>query len=51
LAPVNRGDTPGLATLYTQDGQVLLPDGGFVTGRQAIQIFWQVVIDMGIQGA
>lgn len=46
-----RGDTPGLATLYTEDGQVLPPNGNFVTGRQAIQIFWQAVMDMRIQGA
>jgi uncharacterized protein (TIGR02246 family) len=46
-----RGDAAGLAALYTNDGQVLPPNGDFVSGQQAIQGFWQVIFDMGIKAA
>ena len=46
-----RGDAAGLAALYTESGQVLPPNAGFVTGRQAIQGFWQAIFDMGIKDA
>jgi uncharacterized protein (TIGR02246 family) len=51
MAAANRSDAAGLAALYTQDGQVLPPNSDFVTGREAIQAFWQGVMDMGIKGA
>jgi uncharacterized protein (TIGR02246 family) len=51
MAAFNRSDAAGLAALYTQDGQVLPPNSDFVTGREAIQAFWQGVMDMGIKGA
>ena len=46
-----RGDAAGLAALYTEDGQVMPPNSDFVKGRQAVQEFWQAVMDMGIKGA
>jgi uncharacterized protein (TIGR02246 family) len=46
-----RGDAAGLSALYTVDGQVLPPNADFVTGRQAIQAFWQAVMDMGVKEA
>jgi uncharacterized protein (TIGR02246 family) len=46
-----RGDAAGLAALYTNDGQVLPPNGDFVSGQQAIQGFWQAIFDMGIKEA
>lgn len=46
-----RGDAAGLAALYTVDGQVLPPNADSVTGRQAVQAFWQAVMDMGIKEA
>lgn len=46
-----KGDTAGLAALYTRDAQVLPPNSDFVTGREAIQGFWQAVQGMGIKGA
>ena len=49
MAALNRGDAPGLAALYTENGQLLPPNSDFVTGRQAIQAFWQGVMDMGIK--
>ena len=51
MAAFKRGDAAGLAALYTEDGQVLPPNAGFVTGKQAIQGFWQAVFDMGIKEA
>jgi uncharacterized protein (TIGR02246 family) len=46
-----RGDAAGLAALYTEDGQLLPPNAGFMTGKDAIQAFWQGAMDMGIKGA
>jgi uncharacterized protein (TIGR02246 family) len=51
MAAFNRGDAAGLAALYTENGQVLPPNGAFVTGKPAIQGFWQAVMDMGIKEA
>ena len=44
-----RGNAAGMAALYTENGQVLPPNGDFVTGKQAIAIFWQGLMDMGIK--
>lgn len=35
------GDWAGLAALYTENGQLLPPNSDIVSGRQAIQEFWQ----------
>jgi ketosteroid isomerase-like protein len=45
-----RGDMADLAVLYTQDAKVLPPDAAMVSGRVAIQQFWQTAREsMGIQ--
>ena len=46
-----QGDAARLATLYTDNGQLLPAHSDFVTGRSAIQRFWQSVMDMGINAA
>jgi uncharacterized protein (TIGR02246 family) len=51
VAAFNRGDAAGLAALYTEKGQVLPPNSDFVTGQQAVQGFWQAVMDAGITEA
>jgi uncharacterized protein (TIGR02246 family) len=51
VAAFNSGDAAGLATLYTEDGQVLPQNSDFVTGRPAIQAFWQASFDMGVNEA
>jgi uncharacterized protein (TIGR02246 family) len=51
MAAFNRGDAAGLAALYTENGQVLPPNSDFVTGKEAIQAFWQAVMGMGIKAA
>jgi uncharacterized protein (TIGR02246 family) len=51
MATFSRGDAAGLAALYTEDGQLMPPNAGFMTGREAVQAFWQAVMDMGIEKA
>jgi ketosteroid isomerase-like protein len=51
MAAFKRGDAAGLAALYTGTGQVLPPNGDVVAGPEAIQAFWQAVLDMGIKAA
>jgi uncharacterized protein (TIGR02246 family) len=47
----SQGDAAGVADLYTDDGQVLPPNSDFVMGKEAIQSFWQALMDMGIREA
>jgi len=49
MTAFNSGDTAGVAALYSQDAKVLPPNSDFVTGREAIQGFWQAVQGMGIK--
>lgn len=49
MAVFSRGDTAGLATLYTENGQLMPTNSDFVTGREAIQKFWQASIDRGVR--
>ena len=51
MAAFRRGDAAGLAALYTENGQLLPPNSDFITGKPAIQQFWQGVMDMGIKAA
>jgi uncharacterized protein (TIGR02246 family) len=51
MAAFKRGDAAGMAALYTVNGQVLPPNGDFVTGKEAVQAFWQAIMDMGIKEA
>ena len=51
MATYGRGDAFGMAALYTTNGQILPPNGDFVTGRPAIQSFWQALMDMGVKEA
>jgi uncharacterized protein (TIGR02246 family) len=46
-----RSDAAGLAALYTADGQVLPPNGEPVAGHEHLQVFWQTLMDAGIQEA
>ena len=47
----NRGDMAALAALYTEDAALLPPDSATLTGREAIQRFWQGVRDGGFDRA
>ncbi len=44
-----KGDAEGIANLYTENGQVLPPNSGFLTGKDAIQAVWQSIFDMGVK--
>jgi uncharacterized protein (TIGR02246 family) len=44
-------DAAALADLYTPNAQLLPTNSDFVTGREAIQTFWQGVMDSGVAGA
>ena len=45
------GDARGMASLYTSDGMLLPAGTGIQKGTNAIQNFWQMVMDMGIKAA
>jgi uncharacterized protein (TIGR02246 family) len=47
----SKGDAQGMAALYTSDGMLLPPGTGIQNGLNAIQNFWQMVMDLGIKGA
>ena len=51
MSAFNQGDAVGMAALYTEDGQILPPNGDFVSGREAIHKFWKSLMDMGIKKA
>ena len=44
-------DAAALANLYTPNAQLLPTNSDFVTGREAIQTFWQGAMDAGVAGA
>ncbi len=44
-------DAAALANLYTAQAQLLPPNSDFIIGREAIQTFWQGVMDAGVAGA
>ena len=46
MATFNRGDTAALADLYTENGQLLPAGSDVVTGKEAIQNFWQGGMDI-----
>jgi ketosteroid isomerase-like protein len=49
MAAFSRGDAAALAASYTGDGQLLPPHSDIITGKQAIEAFWQSAMDMGIK--
>ena len=48
MAAYNHGDAAGLAALYTENGQLLPTNNDFITGKPAIQAFWQVRMNPGV---
>ncbi len=49
MAAYNQGDAVGLADLYTEKGQLLPTNSDFITGKPAIQSFWQARMDPGVR--
>lgn len=46
----NTGDAAGMGQHYTEDGQILPPNGETITGPGPIADFWSAVMGMGIKG-
>jgi uncharacterized protein (TIGR02246 family) len=46
-----QADAARLASLYTEDGQLLPPGGETAHGWEAIRAFWQAALDSGISAA
>ena|SRR5688572_12056049 len=46
-----RGDAAGIAALYTDAAKLLPPDNQMMSGKEAIQSFWQGAMNMGIKEA
>ncbi len=51
MAAFGEKDAAAVAKLYTAEGQLLPPGSEPVTGRAAIQAFWQGAMDMGVTQA
>ena len=47
----NNGDTEGVASLYTDEEQILPPGSEVITGKVGVQGFWQALVEMGIKSA
>ncbi len=45
----NAGDAPGVAALYASDAALLPPGVARIDGRDAIQQYWQGMLDAGIK--
>jgi len=46
-----KGDAAGVANLYRKTGSVLPPNSEVIGGIEAIRVFWQGAMDMGIKEA
>ncbi|MBI3850899.1 MAG: DUF4440 domain-containing protein [Verrucomicrobia bacterium] len=49
LALFARGDSAGVASLYTTNAQAFPPNSDIVSGKEAIQKLWQGVINSGVK--
>lgn len=47
----SKGDAAAMAELYTENGTLLPAGTDFIQGKEAIRIFWQGAMDMGIKEA
>jgi uncharacterized protein (TIGR02246 family) len=46
---VRQGDATAMAALYTEDATLLPPDSNMVTGKSAVETFWQGGLTAGIK--
>ena len=51
MAAFSRGDAAGMAAVYTEDAEILPPNNNIVSGRPAIQTFWQSALNTGLRAA
>jgi uncharacterized protein (TIGR02246 family) len=47
----SRADAAGIAALYTEDTKLLPPGFPMMTGKEAVQSFWQGAINSGVTEA
>ncbi len=45
----SRGDAAGLAAIYADDAKLMMPDTPMITGKQAIQEYWQGMVNAGVR--
>jgi ketosteroid isomerase-like protein len=45
----DQADAASAAAVYSNDGQAFPPNGGTISGREALQNFWQGVMGAGIK--
>ncbi len=48
MAALSQGDAAGVAACYTEDAQLMPPNGEIASGREAVQAFFQEAIDAGL---
>jgi uncharacterized protein (TIGR02246 family) len=48
---VRQGNAAAIAALYTDDATLMPPNSEMITGKQAIEAFWQGGLEMGIRDA
>ncbi len=48
---LGRGDSAGVASVYAEDGKLMPTGSPTVAGLEAIQQFWQALMDMGAKSA
>ena len=48
---VRQGDAAALATLYTENATLMPPDSDMLKGKEAIEEFWNNVMQMGLKDA
>jgi uncharacterized protein (TIGR02246 family) len=48
-AALANGDGAGAAAVYVEDGLLLPPAGGVMSGREAIERFWRSGIEIGLR--
>jgi uncharacterized protein (TIGR02246 family) len=46
----DRGDAAAAGSVYTDDAELMPPNGPMINGRDAITKFWQGIMDIGLQG-
>lgn len=49
LKHYNAGDAAAVAALYSEDARLLPPEFEMIVGRAAIEAFWKVATDAGLQ--
>jgi len=49
IAAIKRGDAAGVAAFYTEGARFLPPNSEILSGRQAIQAYWQDGLDRGVK--